>query len=56
MISLICGIWENKWINITKQKESYGYREHTGGCHRKSGWGEERKRWERLTDKDFVAK
>ena len=32
---------QNKWTNITKEKQSYRYREQTGGCQR--GGGGERK-------------
>ena len=26
VISLVCGIYKTKWMNITKQKQSYRYR------------------------------
>ena len=36
---------QNTWTNITKQKQSYRYREQTGGCQRGEVCGEERNRW-----------
>ena len=43
MFSPTCGILEkpNKWTNPIKQKQSYRYREQTGGY--KEGLGEEKK-------------
>ena len=44
MILIICGIYKNKSINITKQKHRYRYREQIGGYQRGGGWKEERNR------------
>ena len=30
---------QNKLTNITKQKQTYKYREQSGGCQRTEGWG-----------------
>ena len=30
---------QNKWTNITKQKQTHRYREQTGGCQRGGGVG-----------------
>ena len=40
----------NKWANITRQKQTYRYREQKGGCHR---GGEKRNRWGRLKGTNF---
>ena len=34
---------QNKWTNITKQKQCYMYREQTGGCQRAAGGGKKEK-------------
>ena len=53
MISLICGILKTKQINITKQKQSYRYREQTRGCQSGGEQGEERNTWGRLRGTNF---
>ena len=39
---------QNKWTNITKQKQTHRYREQASGCQRGEGWGEGQNRWRGL--------
>ena len=46
---------QNKWTNITKQKQTQRHREQTGGFQRGGVGGDEWNRWERLRGTNFQS-
>ena len=47
---------QNKWTNITKQKQSHRYREQIGGLQKGGVWGEGRNRWGELRGANSLLK